>query len=136
MRKALAAKLDAYKTEFDAQMAQLATDSNWQKLEEAKRTELITAHHIDAPSNLDLTSAEKLSDALDDCDLQRWIERTQALVTRFSAVRMDAARLLKPNVIQVKLPQRTLNDAEEVKAWLAEVEQLMLTQVEKGPLTF
>lgn len=49
---------------------------------------------------------------------------------------MDAARLLKPNVVQVKLPQRTLNDTAEVKAWLAEVEQLLFTQVEKGRLTF
>ncbi|MBS0544794.1 MAG: hypothetical protein JSR40_13780 [Proteobacteria bacterium] len=68
--------------------------------------------------------------------MQRWIERTQALTTRFAAVRMDAAKLLKPNVVQVKLPQRTLNDADEVRAWLTEVEQLLLTQVAKGPLTF
>lgn len=68
--------------------------------------------------------------------MQRWIERTQALTTRFAAVRMDAAKLLKPNVVQVKLPQRTLNDADEVRVWLTEVEQLLLTQVAKGPLTF
>lgn len=49
---------------------------------------------------------------------------------------MDAAKLLKPNVVQVKLPQRTLNDVDEVRAWLAEVEQLLLAQVAKGPLTF
>ena len=136
LRKALTAKLDAYRTEHESQMAQLAADSNWQKLDSEKHAELIRAHNIDSPANLDLSTAEKLANELDACDLQRWIERTQALATRFAAVRMDAAKLLKPNVVQVKLPQRTLNDAEEVKAWLAEVEQLLLTQVVKGPLTF
>lgn len=136
LRKALTAKLDAYRTEHEAQMAQLEADSNWQKLDSEKHAELICAHNIDLPPSLDLSTAEKLANELDACDLQRWIERTQALATRFAAVRMDAAKLLKPNVVQVKLPQRTLNDAEEVKAWLAEVEQLLLTQVVKGPLTF
>jgi hypothetical protein len=136
LRKALTAKLDAYRAEFEAQMLQLGADSNWQKLDGEKHAELIRTHHIEAPTAFDLSTAEKLSDALDECDLQRWIERTQALTTRFAAVRMNAAKLLKPNVVQVKLPQRTLNDADEVKAWLTEVEQLLLTQVEKGPLTF
>lgn len=136
LRKALTAKLDAYRAEHEAQMAQLEADSNWQKLDGEKHAELIRAHHIDPPVTLDLSTAEKLADALDDCDLQRWIERTQALTTRFAAVRMDAAKLLKPNVVQVKLPQRTLNDVDEVMAWLAEVEQLLLAQVAKGPLTF
>lgn len=136
LRKALTAKLDAYRAEHEAQTAQLEADSNWQKLDGEKHAELIRAHHIDPPVTLDLSTAEKLADALDDCDLQRWIERTQALTTRFAAVRMDTAKLLKPNVVQVKLPQRTLNDVDEVRAWLAEVEQLLLAQVAKGPLTF
>lgn len=136
LRKALNAKLDGYRDEFEAQLAQLGVDSNWQKLDSEKHAELIRAHHIDAPASLDLSTAEKLADALDECDLQRWIERTQALTTRFAAVRMDAAKLLKPNVVQVKLPQRTLNDAHEVKAWLSEVEALLLSKVQQGPITF
>lgn len=136
LRKALIAKLDAYRAEFDAQMAQLEADGNWQKLDSEKHAELIRTHHIDAPAGLDLSTAERLSDALDECDLHRWIERTQALTTRFAAVRMDAAKLLKPNVVQVKLPQRTLNDSDEVRAWLVEVEQLLLSKVQAGPVTF
>jgi len=134
LRQALNAKLDAYRAEYEQQMAQLDADSNWQKLDDAQLSELIRTHHIDAPARLDISTADKLADALDDCDLQRWIERTQALTTRFGAVRMDAAKLLKPNVVQVKLPQRTLNDAGEVTAWLMEVERLLLKAIEKGPV--
>lgn len=134
LRQALNAKLEAYRTEYGYQMEQLDADSNWQKLDATHRVELIDAHNIAAPTSLDLSTVENLSDALDDCDLQRWIERTQALSTRFAAVRMDAAKLLKPNVVQVKLPQRTLNDAVEVKVWLAEVEALLLSKLEQGPV--
>ena len=36
----------------------------------------------------------------------------------------------------VRVMQRTLNDADEVKAWLLEVEQLLLSKVQVGPVTF
>jgi hypothetical protein len=36
----------------------------------------------------------------------------------------------------VRLPQQTLNDVDELRAWLAEVEQLSLAQVAKDPLIF
>jgi hypothetical protein len=36
-------------------------------------------------------------------------------------------QLLKPNVVHVALPKRTLNDEAELKAWLAEVEALLGT---------
>lgn len=134
LRKALTARMDAYRSEYEAQTAELAADSNWQKLDDTKRSELLAAHHIEPPVAVDISTGEMLSDALDECGLNRWIERTQALSTRFAAVRMDAARLLKPNVVQVRLPQRTLNDHGEVRAWLDEVEALLLASIEKGPI--
>ena len=39
-----------------------------------------------------------------------------------------------PTVQQVTLPSRTLNNAEEVKIWLAEVEAALLEQVANGPV--
>ncbi len=134
LRQALTAKLSAYSAEFEAQTKALEADSNWQKLSPEQRTKLIADHHIEAPKAVSLASAHDLLDALDDCNLQRWIERTQALSTRYAAVQLDAAKLLKPNVVQVKLPKRTLNDTSEVKAWLAEVEATLLEQINKGPI--
>jgi hypothetical protein len=136
LRQALNAKLTAYTHAFTAQTNQLAADANWQKLTAEQQAELIAEHHIVSPTTLDISTADKLADELDECNLQRWIERTQALPTRFDAVRLDAAKLLKPNVVQVTLPRRTLNTTEEVKAWLSEVEKLLLEKVEKGPVAF
>jgi hypothetical protein len=76
-----------------------------------------------------------LQDALDDCDLDHWVSKTQALPSRFEAARHAAVQLLKPNVVHVSLPKRTLNDQTELKAWLAEVEQLMSERLQHGPVT-
>jgi len=134
LRQALNAKLGAYAQDFEAQNTQLGADANWQKLTAEQQAKLIAEHHIISPASLDISTADKLADALDACNLQRWIERAQAVPTRFDALRMSATKLLKPNVVQVSLPRRTLNSADEVKTWLAEVEKLLLEKVEKGPV--
>ena len=77
---------------------------------------------------------EQLQDALDDCDLDHWVSKTQALPSRFEAARHAAVQLLKPNVVHVSLPKRTLNDEAELKAWLAEVEALLSAKLQKGPV--
>ena len=126
-------KLAAYAREYEAQMAGLTTDAHWQALDAEQRNRLIGDQHIEPPPTLDLSTTENLSDALDDCDLQRWIERTHALRNRFDAVRLEAARLLRPDVVRVHLPKRTLNTAEEVKVWVLEVETALLNRLQAGP---
>jgi len=135
LRQALNAKLKTYEDEYNNQQTGLAGDANWQKLDAKQQAKLIADHHIESPKSIDLSTPDALSDALEDCNLQRWIERTQALHTRFDAVRFEAAKLLKPNVVQVSLPKRTLNSPEEVKEWLNEVEKLLLDKVSKGPVS-
>jgi hypothetical protein len=44
-------------------------------------------------------------------------------------------QLLKPNVIQVSIPRRTLNDEVELKQWLAEVEALLAEKLRQGPVS-
>jgi hypothetical protein len=134
LRQALSARLAGYQSEYDRQTAWLAADHNWHELDAEQQARLIADHHIAAPESADLSTPEKLQDTLDECSLQRWIERTQALRTRFDSVRLDAARLLMPTVQQVTLPSRTLNDVEEVKIWLAEVEAVLFEQVANGPV--
>jgi hypothetical protein len=64
--------------------------------------------------------------------LDHWVSKTQALPSRFEAARHAAVQLLKPNVVHVALPKRTLNDEAELKAWLAEVEALLNTKLKMG----
>jgi len=43
-------------------------------------------------------------------------------------------QLLKPNVVHVAIPRRTINDQAELKAWLLEVEALLQDKLKQGPV--
>lgn len=135
LRQALNAKLDAFEQTFHQQQAQLQADADWHKLTDTQRADLSSKHNLTAPVAQQLGTPEQLQDALDECDLDHWVSKTQALPSRFEAARYAAAQLLKPNVVHVALPKRTLNDEAELKAWLAEVEALLSVKLKHGPVT-
>jgi hypothetical protein len=134
LRHALKAKLDAFAHTHSQQQSHLHADADWGKLTDTQRTDLTQAHHLAVLSNVSLGTPEQLQDALDECDLEHWVSKTQALPSRFEAARHAAVQLLKPNVVHVALPKRTLNDETELKAWLAEVETLLSTKLKQGPV--
>lgn len=134
LRQALNAKLHTFQQAFHQQQAQLQADTDWNKLTEAQRAELSSNHHLAAIGAFEMGTPEQLQDALDECDLDHWVSRTQALPSRFEAARHSAVQLLKPNVVYVPLPKRTLNDEAELKAWLAEVEALLNAKLKHGPV--
>ena len=134
LRQALNAKLEQFQQTFAQQQTQLYADADWCRLSEVQRAELTARHHLAAPGTLPLGTPEQLQDALDECDLEHWVSRTQALPSRFEAARHAAVHLLKPNVVHVALPKRTLNDAAELQAWLAEVEALLHSKLQQGPV--
>ena len=82
-----------------------------------------------------LGTPEQLQDALDECDLDHWVSRVQALPSRFEAARYAAVQLLKPNVVHATLPKRTLNDESELDAWLQEVNNLLREKLQRGPVS-
>jgi len=134
LRIALNAKLDAFEKTFQQQSVLLLADADWNKLTDGQRTDLSGTHNLAAPAGVQLGTPEQLQDALDECDLDHWVSKTQALPNRFEAARHAAVQLLKPNVVHVALPKRTLNDEIELKDWLAEVDALLSAKLKKGPV--
>ncbi len=134
LRQALNAKLQAFEHTFQQQQAQLQQDADWNKLTDAQRAGLTGKHHLGALAALQPGTSEQLQDALDDCDLDHWVSKAQALPSRFEAARHAAVQLLKPNVVHVALPKRTLNDEAELHAWLAEVQALLQAKLQQGPV--
>ncbi|KNE27047.1 BREX system P-loop protein BrxC [Achromobacter spanius] len=135
LRQALNAKLDAFKQTFQQQQTQLQSDADWNKLTDAQRADLRSKHNLTVPGTPQLGTPEQLQDALDECDLDHWVSKTQALPSRFEAARHAAVLLLTPNVVHVQIPRRTLNDAVELRAWLAEVETLLTDKLKQGPVS-
>jgi hypothetical protein len=134
LRQALNAKLEVFHQTFEQQQAELQADTDWKKLGEAQRAELSSKHNLTAPGMVQLGTLEQLQDALDECDLDHWVSKTQALPNRFEAARHAAVQLLKPNVIHVALPKRTLNDEVELTEWLSEVDALLKAKLKHGPV--
>jgi len=134
LRQALNAKLQGFTTAYATQQAHLTADADWNKLSADQRTKLTQDHHLAPLKAIDLATPDQLQDALDDCNLDHWISKTQALSSRFDAARHAAVQLLKPNVVHVNIPKRTLNNEAELKAWLAEVEQLLTAKLKDGPV--
>lgn len=135
LRQALNAKLAEFQKVYEQQREQLLADADWNKLTEGQRNELFGRHNLSEPTFPQVGTPELLQDALDDCDLDHWVSKTQALSSRFEAARRAAAQMLKPNAEYVPLPKRTLNDEAELKAWLAEVEALLTAKLANGPVT-
>lgn len=134
LRTALNAKLDAFRQTYEQQQTHLQADVDWNKLTDAQRAELSANHSLALSAQVQLGTPELLQDALDGCDLDHWVSKTQALPSRFEAARHAAVQLLKPNVVHVTLPKRTLNDEAELKAWLVEVEELLTKKLTQGPV--
>ncbi|MFS4549101.1 BREX system P-loop protein BrxC [Comamonas resistens] len=134
LRGALKAKLDAFTQTLEQQQAQLQADADWSKLSEEQRANLTAQHHLNSVSAVAVASADDLQDALDSCDLEHWVSKTQALPSRYESARQAAVQLLKPNVVHVHLPKRTLNDEAELQAWLTDVEALVKAKLVQGPV--
>ncbi|PHV48379.1 hypothetical protein CSQ91_21625 [Janthinobacterium sp. BJB301] len=134
LRQSLNAKLEVFHQTFEQQQAQLQADTDWNKLDEVQRAELSYKHNLTVPGTVRLGTPEQLQDALDECDLDHWVSKTQALSSRFEAARHAAVQVLKPNVVHVALPKRTLNDEAELTAWLTEVEALLSAKLKNGPV--
>lgn len=134
LRGTLKAKLDAFTQTLEQQQAQLQADADWSKLSEEQRANLTAQHHLNSVSAVAVASADDLQDALDSCDLEHWVSKTQALPSRYESARQAAVQLLKPNVVHVHLPKRTLNDEAELQAWLTDVEALLKAKLAQGPV--
>ena len=135
LRHALNAKLEDFQQAYAQQQTMLKGDADWNKLSGSQQTELSAKHHLSAPTPPLLGTYEQLQDALDDCDLDHWASKTQALSSRFESARHAAVQLLKPNVVHVPLPKRTLNNDAELKTWLEEVEALIAAKLKVGPVS-
>ena len=83
LRQALKAKLDAYQQGFAQQQSLLLQDTDWNKLTDTQRGELTVNHNLAPPLAVTIGTAEHLQDALDECDLEHWVSRAQALPSRF-----------------------------------------------------
>ena len=134
LRNAITVLSEQFNLEYQLLKEQLEENANWQKLTPAQQQQILDNYDLNEPDAITVNTVEELIDSLEACSIKHWNDRTQAQNIKFNSATLDAAKLLEPKVQQVKLPHRTLKTEADIKAWLEEVEQQMLKDLQNGPL--
>jgi hypothetical protein len=134
LRKAITVLSGQFNSEYQLLKEQLEENANWQKLTPDQQQQILDNYDLNEPDAISVNTVDELIDSLEACSIKHWNDRTQAQNNKFNSASMDAAKLLEPKVQQVKLPRRTLKTEADIKAWLEEVEQQMLKDIQNGPL--
>jgi len=134
LRQAITVKSNEFNAEYQVLNEQLAENDNWQKLSPIQQQQILATYDINEPITVSVNTVDELIDSLETCSIKHWNERIQAQNNKFNSAILDAAKLLEPKVQHIKLPNRTLKTSEDITAWLKEVEQLMLNNLQNGPL--
>jgi hypothetical protein len=134
LRNAITVLSEQFNLEYQLLKEQLEQNANWQKLTLAQQQQILDNYDINQPDDITVNTVEELIDSLEACSIKHWNDRIQAQNIKFNSASMEAAKLLEPKVQQVKLPHRILKTEADIKAWLGEVEQQMLKDIQNGPL--
>ncbi|WP_456429837.1 BREX system P-loop protein BrxC [Rhodocaloribacter sp.] len=134
LREALSAARDRYRQRFDAERQALEASTTWQQLDPDQRQDLLAQFRIDEVPAIDVSDTEALLRSLNDCSLEDWRTRLDALPTRFTRALTEAARLLMPKAVRVTLPPATLRTEADVDAWLSDARRRLLDGLAKGPV--
>ncbi len=134
LRDAVNANESKYAAVYAQERSLLEADAVWSALEPAKQEELLASAGVPAKYEVKTGTAEALLDELTRCSLARWDDRIAAIPQRFAELRKKAIQLLEPKSVSVQLPRRLLRTEEEVRAWLAEVEAVLVSTVKENPV--
>ncbi len=134
LRTSLNHHVEAYQTTYQAELAALEQDSNWQTLTAEECQEIFAKHGLHETVSVDVSTPDSILDELERCSLSQWADRTQALKGRFEQARLEAAKLLEPKVQRVDLPRRTLIDETDLAGWLKDAEQRIRDKLNDGPV--
>ncbi len=115
---------------------QLDHDPNWQQLEPEQRSQLRRAQQLTAAAKpkIELESTAAVLHTLDEIGLLAFQDRVAALPARYENLKLEAARLLEPEIQEVSLPKRMLKNENDIETWLQEVRRLLLEKIKDGPL--
>lgn len=134
LRTTILHRFDLYKDTYTTALNAIESDSNWCKLDSAKQQELLQKRNVTVPVQPNLNSADEVIDSLEQCAIEQWTDRTEALKTKFENAREEAAQLLLPKAVRAYLPKRTLEDEAAIKQWLVDAEIELRDKLKKGPV--
>ena len=134
LRAAIQHHFEGYKNVYAKALQNIESDSNWVKFEPTQQLALLTKHGIKIPEQPALNTTDEVIESLEECSLEQWRDRSQALPSKFEAARGEAAQLLMPKAVRADLPRRTLETEADIQQWLTDAEQELKQKLSQGPV--
>ena len=121
-------------TRHEAGLALLEASSAWQKLTPEQHHELLTMHGVREVPVIAVGTIDDVLHTLQKTKISEWKAIRDAMPARFSAVLAAAEKLLEPKAREVSLPGRTIKNEDDLRSWLAQVEQSIRKELQHGPV--
>jgi hypothetical protein len=119
LRTALQAAYKNYKEAFSEEMSALTKTPAWKKLKEKQQQEVLFQFGLGTQAAAPkVGSPEELLASLTASPLEAWTHRTAALGKMFEDARLQAAKLLEPEAVRIKVPSATIKTTAELDAYL------------------
>jgi hypothetical protein len=134
LRAAVTDQHKAYQVAHAEGQAVLASDASWGKLPAPDRAALQQQHGLVVPVAPAFKSEADLLAELDRQSLAGRASAVAAVPERVRQVMAEAARKLAPKAKRLSLRTATLVTTEQVQAWIAEHQKLLLDAVQQGPV--
>ncbi|HMD90771.1 MAG TPA: hypothetical protein VKF38_16570, partial [Anaerolineaceae bacterium] len=132
LRAALQAANQRYQDGYQAQTKKLGQAEDWQQINETQRQTILIQCGLLAISTPRVGSEDELLSALDTQSLSSWENLIAALPSRSSQALLQAAKLLEPEVIELRIKPITLHTLQEVDDYLAELRSEIKKNLDNG----
>ncbi len=134
LRTALNEALGGCSTDYAARMTALEDTPTWKQLNPDERYDILSRNGIRVLPAIAVGTTEEVLDTLRQTKLSELRAIGDALPTRFNNAAAAAAKLLEPKAQSVSLPSGTIKNEDELKSWLAAVEDCVRKKLKDGPV--
>jgi len=132
LREAVVGGVEQLRAHHDEVIAELEASDQWKQLDDESWRQIIADVGLERPSEVDVSSPEKLLAQLNDAPLSTWKEKTEVVRARAVRARQEAARRVEPQAVNISLGGATLKSAEDVDAYLAAARDRIMKAIDDG----
>jgi hypothetical protein len=134
LRDALNSLQGELETIFEREQARLEASDVWRKLPDEQREQLVHRFNLQKTPPIKVANEEEVYSSLRENSLANRRNIVDALPQRFQSALEEATRLLVPKATRVSLPTATIQNEQELEAWVGEVRAAVREGLKKGPV--
>ncbi len=112
----------------------LEATTEWAEISADQRNGILQRNQLTPVTAPEVGSDEQVVETLRHVPLEDWEDKLAAIPGRLDAARKEAARILEPDSIEVKLPKKTIKSPEDLEEFLSEVRRLIEERLGEGPI--